>query len=332
MNVFDGGGVVLQGKEKWVIDPHKKRISADHVIVSHAHSDHVSIGASNPFPYSMSRPTFGLIGAKIPPKAVTRTHSFKTHFRGEDANFSLENSGHILGSSQIVAEGETKVVVTTDFKLQDSLLQKGAEIISCDVLVIESTFGLKEFSFPSRESVYADMGSWIREAQSNNHLPVLAGYATGKAQELTKIVNEYSHLTPYVHETVFEKNEVQDAHGINLGDYVKIDHNLHEAELLILPPSLCSPHVLHAISVSAKRPVISAKCTGWVWKESFDRTFALSDHADFSQLIRYVKESSPKQVYTHHGFERELAGFIQRELKIPARPLSEAKQLALAAC
>ena len=332
LRVLDGDGVVIQGKEKWVIDPHRKRIQADHVIVSHAHSDHVSIGAANPFPYSMTAPTFGLIESKIPPAAQTRQHGFKKHIHGVDGKFSFVNSGHILGGGQVVCEGELKVCVTTDFKLQNSLLLPGAEIVPCDVLVIESTFGLKEFSFPAREEVYAEMEAWIRDSAAKGCLPVLAGYATGKAQELTKIVNEYSDLTPYVHDSVFEKNAVHDAHGVSLGDYVKIDHNLAEAELLILPPSLCSPHVLHAISVSAGKPIASAKCTGWGWKESFDRTFQLSDHADYAQLLEYVRQSHPAQVFTHHGFERELAQSIQRELNIPARPLGESRQLALAAC
>ncbi|MFH0970891.1 MAG: MBL fold metallo-hydrolase [Candidatus Diapherotrites archaeon] len=332
MNVYDSHGVVLEGEEKLIIDPHRKRIIADRVIVSHAHSDHVAIGSANPFPYCMSSPTRAFISPKIPPKARTEQMPFKRHLHTPDAKISLINSGHILGSGQIVAEGNVKVCVTTDFKLQDSIVQDGAEIVPCDVLVMESTFGLERFVFPKREEVYAEMGEWINRALQHHQLPILAGYAVGKAQEITKIVNEYSNATPYVHETIFEKNEVHDAHGIHLGEYVKVDHNLKDAELLILPPSLCSPHVLHAISVSANKPVVSAKCTGWVWKESYDRTFALSDHADFAQLVHYVKEASPKQVFTHHGFDRELAQFIMRELKIPARPLGDARQLALASC
>ncbi|MEK6820817.1 MAG: MBL fold metallo-hydrolase [archaeon] len=332
LRVFDDHGVVLQGEERLVIDPHRKRLVADHVIVSHAHSDHVSIGAANLFPYSMSAPTQALIASKIPEKAVTRAVDFKTHFDSPNGKISLVNSGHILGSGQVVCEGESKVCVTTDFKLQDSIVQKGAEIVPCDVLVIESTFGLKQFSFPGREAVYAEMGQWIKETIASNRLPVLAGYATGKAQELTKIVNEYSSVTPFVHEGIFEKNSVYEKWGSSLGEFVKIEHNLKEAELLILPPTLCSPHVLHAISVSAGKPVSSAKCTGWSWKEAHARTFALSDHADYSQLLQYVREASPKQVFTHHGFDRELAQAITRELGIPARPLADAKQLALAAC
>ncbi len=330
MRVFEEDGVVIQGSEKILVDPHKKKVSADKVFVSHAHSDHVFIGAKNEFPYYMSFPTHGLIETKIPPKARTKKVAFKKNIRSNGHKISLVNSGHILGSSQIVVEGERKVCVTTDLKLQDSLIQKGAEIVPCDILVIESTFGLKQFSFPAREEVYDEIGKWISHAQEQNVLPVLTGYATGKAQELTRIVNEYSNATPYVHDSIFEKNKIHEKFGGKLGEYVFIDHNLKDAELLILPPSLCHPHVLHAISVSARKPIVSAKCTGWHWKDGFDRLFPLSDHADYSQLLQYVSEAQPKHVFTHHGFETELALSITKELKIPARPLHEAKQLALA--
>ncbi|MEK6902782.1 MAG: MBL fold metallo-hydrolase [archaeon] len=330
MHVFEENGVMVQGSERILIDPHRRKASADKVIVSHAHSDHVSIGASNSFPYFMTPPTHGLIEKKIPEKAKTKKLKYNTHFHSGNEKISLVSSGHILGSSQVVIEGEQKIVTTTDFKLQDSLVQKGAEIIPCDVLVIESTFGKKEFSFPSREEVYLEMEKWLSHAQKNNMLPVLAGYATGKAQELTKIVNEFSSMTPFVHDSIFEKNTIAEEHGFNLGEFVKVDHNLKDAEVLILPPQFCSPQVLHAISVSARKPIVSSKCTGWGWKDGFDSSFRLSDHADYNQLLEYVRVAQPKQVYTHHGFERELAQSIQKELNILARPLSEARQLALA--
>lgn len=330
MRVFEDSGVVIEGSERILVDPHRKKVSADKILVSHAHSDHVAIGAKTESPYYMSHPTHGMVEKKIPKSSRTHKWNFNRRMRSGDEKISLVNSGHILGSSQIKVEGEQTVAVTTDFKLQDSLLMKGAEIIPCDTLVIESTFGLKQFSFPAREDVYAEMAQWMAHAQKNNMLAVLAGYSTGKAQELTKIVNEYSTATPFVHDSIFEKNKIHDKFGKELGDYVQIDHNLRDAELLILPPQFCSPHVLHAISVSAKKPLTSAKCTGWSWKDSFDRNFQLSDHADYAQLLHYVREAAPKQVLTHHGYEVELALSIQKELGISARPLHEAKQQVLA--
>ncbi len=331
MYVYEDNGIVIQDDEKIVVDPHRKRVDADRIFVSHAHSDHVNIGAKNPSTYYMTSPTHGLVEKKIPLAAIWEKLNYKLHVHGEQHKISLVNSGHIWGSAQIVVEGEKKVVVTTDMKLQDSIIQKGAEIVPCDILVIESTFGKKEFSFPEREKVYAEMGKWIRNAQNQNMLPVLQGYSTGKAQELTKIVNEYSTAIPFVHKNVFEKNSIAKAHGANIGTFELIDHNLREAEVLILPPNLCDFETLHAISVSAKKSVVSGIATGWPSRDNgFQTHFPLSDHADFDQLMDYVGKAEPKQVFTDHGFEKELAIAIQKEFKIPARPLSEAKQFVLA--
>lgn len=326
-----GGILVSAGESKYLIDPARKKVQADQVFVSHAHSDHVYIGAAGTSPYFMTPPTHSLIRKKIPLKATAKTLSLRKKQSHANENVSFVSAGHILGSAQIVIEGEQTICATTDFKLQDSIIQEGAEIVPCDTLVIESTFGMKEFSFPPREQVYEEMGAWIREVQQQGGLPVLAGYATGKAQELTKMVNEYTNTIPFVHESVFEKNQVYESHEARLGAYEKIDHNLPDAQLLILPPSLCTPHVLHAIAISAKRNIRAAKATGWQWKNGFERNFPLSDHADYAQLLRYVKEAEPKQVYTHHGFEDELARSITRELGIPAKSLKEAPQQALMA-
>jgi putative mRNA 3-end processing factor len=331
MHVYEDHGVVIQDEERILIDPHRKKVDADRIFVSHAHSDHVHIGAKNPSTYYMTHLTHGLVEKKIPQAAYSEKLHLNAHLHGKQHKISFVNSGHILGSAQIVVEGEKKVCVTTDMKLQDSIIQQGAEIVPCDILVIESTFGKKEFSFPEREVVYAQMGKWLKHAQQQNFLPILQGYATGKAQELTKIVNEYSSAIPFVHANIFEKNTIARAHGHHIGKFERIDHNLKDAEVLILPPNLCDYETLHAISVSAKKSVVTGIATGWPSpSNAHEAHFALSDHADYDQLMNYVGKAEPKQVFTDHGFSRELAIAIQKEFKIPARPLEEAKQLVLA--
>jgi hypothetical protein len=54
----------------------------------------------------------------------------------------------------------------------------------------------------------------------------------------------------------------------------------------------------------------------------------LSDHADFPDLIEFVKQVAPKKVYTLHGFAAEFAQTL-RDLGYDAQPLSEEDQLAL---
>jgi len=70
--------------------------------------------------------------------------------------------------------------------------------------------------------------------------------------------------------------------------------------------------------------------SGWEFEGPYRRTaeneyvVALSDHSDFNELIRYVKESKPKLVITDNyraGDAVTLAREIQKQLNIPARPL-----------
>jgi len=52
-----------------------------------------------------------------------------------------------------------------------------------------------------------------------------------------------------------------------------------------------------------------------------DEAFPFSDHADFEELIAFVKACDPEVVYTHHGSADTLAEEIKRRLGIEARSL-----------
>lgn len=323
MEISEFKGINIGAKGEFVIDP-APSCKAEHALITHAHSDHVSLNKKSK--YFLSEDTKHIIESVYGSVEKSQTLPFGKKIQVNGCSISLHNSGHILGASQVLVEkeGET-AAITSDFKLQDSLFLKGAEILKSDVLVVECTFGLPCFSFPEREKVYAEMGQWIK-THSKKGLVVLAGYSVGKAQELTAISNQFANISPLVHESIFNVNEVYRKRGVKLGDYIKLNHNLNESSIVIMPPSLAKGNLLQALSVSAKKKVFSALSTGWSYRNSYNKVFPLSDHADFSQLLEYVKESRPKLVLTMHGFEKEFAGYVQRRLKIPARPLSQAGQ------
>lgn len=306
---------------KLFVDACKKR--SETIIVSHAHSDHARISKTNH--YIMTPATAEMVKGQLAPGQVTTLPFGKT----VDVNgfgVSLHEAGHIFGSAQVrIANGMT-TVVTADMKLQKSLVNEPAEVLKSDVLVIESTFGKPEYAFPPREKVYEDMMLWISRNLSKNHFIVLSGYATGKAQELTKFCNEFLNETPVVHEKVFDQNQACEKHGLKLGDYLKLDHNLKDANILIVPPTLVDPHLFQVIEYFTGKKALSAMATGWSGRSGFSKTFPLSDHADFNQLLEYVKQSEPKQVLTQYGFPREFAFQVRRKLGIPARELNEKGQ------
>src|SRR3989475_2615392 len=80
--------------------------------------------------------------------------------------------------------------------------------------------------------------------------------------------------------------------------------------------------------------VRTAALTGWAvdpncrFRCRTDAAFPLSDHADFSELIEFVKRVAPTRVFTLHGFAADFAQTL-RETGFDARALSEEEQLAL---
>jgi len=295
-------------------------------LISHAHSDHGKIG--NAEQHMMSAATKALLHMKIKNRKGILTPEFNEKIEFENSRISLHDSGHILGSAQFLIESSGQTTAfTNDFKLQGSIIQKGAEILKADTLVIESTFGMPEYAFPGRNEVYAQMASWVKQNLRDKKFIVLFGYALGKAQELTKFANEFCGISPIVHEKIYENNKIYEKFGTKLGNYSMLDHNLSEGEMLIMPAHMLSNDLLQIIAEYSKRPVASCVASGWLFRNyPHSKVFPLSDHADFLQLMHYIRQAEPKTVLTTHGFEREFANYIRRKLRINARALTEQKQ------
>ncbi len=323
MQIFHRNGIIFKAKSELPVDASGLR--EREALITHAHSDHAKATRSNT--YYMTPQTSALIGAAGKSLDV-REVPFGKKFDVGGFSCRFEPSGHILGSAQLEVCNGAQAVLTSDFKLQKSMLFEGAEILPSEVLVIETTFGTHEYSFPAREEVYGDIVNWCKSALKGNGFVLLGGYSTGKAQELTKIVNELLNQAPLVYKKVFEQNKVYESMGVKLGDYAELNHNLKGANVLIMPPHLIDDNLVLALRHQLGRKVHAAIATGWANFSKY-KTFPLSDHADFNSLMHYVKESSPKLVLTTHGFEEEFASAVRKKLGIPARPLSKNGQIAL---
>ena len=57
-------------------------------------------------------------------------------------------------------------------------------------------------------------------------------------------------------------------------------------------------------------------------RQGYDAGFALSDHADWAQLVATVRESGARTVYVTHGESATLARHLSESLGIDARPLA----------
>ncbi len=324
MELFEDRGVVI--REKTLLSVDSANGKNREVLITHAHSDHGRTNRSNN--YYMTEATASLLKKNKSKKTKIKEFNYEKKFNLNEFTVSFHNAGHMLGSSQIKVESDADVVITSDFNLQKDLLFEPAEILPSDILVIETTFGLPEFSFPERELVYEEMAGWVKKSLGENRFVLLGGYSTGKAQELTAFVNEYLGEAPLVYKPAYENNKIYEEHNIRLGDYRALN-DLKEGNILIAPPYLLQPELMEAMEYTLRKKVVAAVATGWKSHYRHFRQFSLSGHADFNQLMDYIKQSEPKLVLTHHGFASEFANAVQRRLKIPAKPLDEKGQKTL---
>ncbi|MFA5357577.1 MAG: hypothetical protein WC308_01510 [archaeon] len=309
----------------------EKKHNTKNVFLSHAHADHANF--SKKCTVHATPETAELTTKRF--EKYSKGINFEKIIFGERKKFDsfemeLAPSGHVLGAAQakIFDNDSGKVTaITSDFRLNDSILFKGAEPLQCDTLIIETTFGKPEYVFPKEEKVILEMEKWIQE-KSEKGLIVLAGYALGKAQELTRISND-AGIVPIVHESIFEMNKIYEKHGAKIGKSLPLNHNLKESSVLIVPPSLVNKYLFSTLEYFDKRKIFSGIATGWPdFGGQYDRTFCLSDHADFNDLVSYVKQANPKLVLTDHGFSEEFAHKLNK-LGFNAKPLSKHKQRIL---
>lgn len=306
-----------------------KEISLDHAgefaFISHAHSDHA---LKTRVPQLLaSRETVDLMQARgyaVGEKTVFEHYGTK-----------LLNAGHVLGARQLVAEGDGGAFAYTgDFRLSSSFCVKGAEIPECDTILMEATFGSPEFVFPDRETVAQEIARWVSEKQKEG-IVVLGGYSLGKAQELTKVLNDYAGVTPVVEETVAKINAIYAEHGVKL-DFIlsSSDEGLKELEknfVAIVPMNRVNNNFAFQLSKAYGRKVATAVATGWALTERFAnaKAFCLSDHSDYPELLEFVERSGAKKVFTEYGNAKRFARELRKQ-GINASALEEQQKLLMA--
>jgi Cft2 family RNA processing exonuclease len=308
--------------------------------VSHGHADHarahdVVITSRNNAKICAHR--FGrrapkgpsLLGQAERPEVVFETHEFNEPWNVGDHELTLFSAGHVLGSAQLLIEGERgRFVYTGDFKLEPSYTAEPPEVKRCDTVLMECTYGRPQYVFPPRAEVGAAMVAWARKALEDGAVPIFFAYSLGKAQEAIAILGG-AGVPLAAHGAVAAMAGVYEQAGVALPPYERYDPGTFDGtRALVWPPSG------RALPAAVRgRSIRTAALTGWVaakgtnfWQRT-DAGFALSDHADFPSLLRYVELAQPRKVLLNHGW-RDFV-YRLRKLGVDAEYLESNAQLAL---
>jgi Cft2 family RNA processing exonuclease len=310
-------GIHIKGIGLW-LDARRK---TDFCFVSHAHYDH----AVRHTEILATKETVRLCEHRFG-KTKFNVLEYNRPKRLKGAKIQLFPSGHILGGAQILIEkGGTRIVYTGDFKLRKSLTAKKAEIKRCDILIMESTFGLPQYVLPHSREVHAQMVKFAKDAQAKGEIPIFLAYTLGKAQEAMKILSNRGFKLS-VHGSIYNIAKIYEEFGIKFRNYQRYQAGNLEGSVLIAPPWVKRSQMIE--NIPRKRLAI---LTGWAMdpgaKDYYgvDQAIPLSDHADFSELIQYVKKAQPEKIYTVHGFT-EFVRYLKEE-GFDAEPLKESSRV-----
>jgi DNA ligase 1 len=314
-------GVYLPWQDLWLDPWDAKRFA----FVSHAHSDHIA-------PHSeiiLSERTARLMQARMPGRRTEHVLPFGEQRVVHDINVTLLPAGHIFGSAQIfVLTDSDSILYTGDFKLRRGQSAEPAEWRQADTLIMETTYGLPRYRLPPTEQVVDQIVTFCRETLDDGEIPVLLGYSLGKAQEILCALDG-AGLRPMLHGSVYAMTRIYEQFGQSFCQFERYNANATAGKVLICPPSVNGSRMLNNI---ARKRV--AMISGWaldpnaIYRYQVDAAFPLSDHADYTDLVRYVDLVQPKRVLTLHGFAAEFARDL-RERGIEAWALSAENQMEL---
>ncbi len=314
-------GVYLPAQNLW-LDPWDAKLLA---FVSHAHSDHIAAHQE----IIVSERTARLMQARLPGERREHVVPFGALRNVCGLDLMLLPAGHIFGSAQFFLQGEeSSLLYTGDFKLRRGQSAEATEWRQADTLIMETTFGLPRYRFPGTEEVVAQIVAFAREALEEKAVPVLLGYSLGKAQEILCALTG-AGLKPMLHGSVFRMTRIYEQFGQSFCPYERYNANEVAGKVLICPPSANRSRMLEKI---ANKRV--AMISGWAvdpnarYRYQVDAAFPLSDHADYTDLLRYVELVQPKRVLTLHGFAAEFARDL-RDRGVEAWALTQENQLEL---
>lgn len=301
-------GLYLPEIDFW-LDPRSPKPRA---FVSHAHSDHFARHQS----VLCSDVTALLLKHryKISPDRIEAL-AFHVPLIRDGFRFRLLPAGHIAGSAMLhitrLAD-DASLLYTGDFKTRRSRTAGNAVFLTADTLVMETTFGLPRYRFPSQPEVESQVLRFVGECFAEGATPVLLGYSLGKAQEALALLEE-NRIPALLHPNCVEMTRACREAGVpGLPEPLVFDGGAPPGHAVIAPP-----HAMRAKLMQNLENKRSAMLSGWAlqpgaqYRYGTDVMIPLSDHADHPELMECITRVKPRRILTVHGHALEFAAELR---------------------
>lgn len=262
---------------------------------SHAHTDHFVSGGV----IVSTKATKFL--SHLKKGGFYKTYGFGKSFYIGDYKAKLYPAGHMLGSAQIYIKfDEFSLLYTGDVKWFKLRTAEKAKFRRADVLVIESTYGLPMYNFPTPREAEKKLIAFVEHSLDKGKTPMLYASQMGKAQELLKILDVHGYSVKVSRE-ILKVAKVYEKFGIKFRNISK------DGEVLI--------------SGFKNQMSFNGIHSSGLFVSGFG-DLKLSNHADFWELIKIIETVKPEKIYTRYGYAREFARIL-RGLEYDAKPLED---------
>ncbi|MES2988456.1 MAG: ligase-associated DNA damage response exonuclease [Pseudomonadota bacterium] len=295
-------GIYIPAADAWV-DPSQP---VPRALVTHGHADHARGGHNEVW---ATPQTLAIMETRYGAQ-TGHPVAYGESVRLGEVDIRYVPAGHVLGSAQIVLEhrGE-RIVISGDYKRRPDPTCAPFEVTPCDIFVTEATFGLPVFRHPDTRD---EIDKLLAALRANPTRCVLVGaYALGKAQRVIAELRDMGFDDPiYLHGAMQRLCDLYVELGVDLGE-LRLVADTPKAELqgriVICPPGALNDRW------SRRLPdPITAMASGWMRvrqravQRNVELPLIMSDHADWDELTRTIREVAPKEVWVTHGREDAL--------------------------
>lgn len=287
------------------IDP---QMPVHRAVISHAHGDHATPGHAYNYctPATVAFMTYRFSKMHL---HHIKTYGFGDSFDVGGVQIQFIPAGHMLGSAQILMEyGGVRYLYSGDIKLQADPTCEPLVFVQADVLITESTFADPDVKHPHAEDEILK----LNRVEENI---MLGAYALGKSQRLTALINQYCpDKDLLIHHGIAPLHRIYASFDIPLGTYGiynrKEMKDPQKNKIYMVPPMTFRSYV-------RAKNTVRVFASGWKHLQKNNAlSLFISDHVDWPDLLHYIQQVQPRELWTVHGEGKHLAAHFASELQV----------------